>query len=127
MYRRLSASRELARLVLLDAAHLLEEDVRHSAGRVGHDGTTHDTKVPLYSTLDALNCLDYFGRTAVYSQVLEVAAGVHATFIDAGYPGLGKHFPGARGTGPSNQRAFLGGPGQHRSPAAAQPCDATAR
>ena len=44
-----------------------------------------DTKVPLYSTLDALNCLDYFGRTAVYSQVLEVAAGVHATFIDAGH------------------------------------------
>src|SRR5664280_936107 len=85
MYRRLSALRELARLVLLDAAHLLEEDVRHSAGRVGHGGASHDTKVPLYSTLDALNCLDYFGRTAVYSQVLEVAAGVHATFIDAGH------------------------------------------
>ena len=80
-----SASRELVRLVLLDAAHLLEENVRHGAGRVGHAGATHDTKVPLYSTLDALNCLDYFGRTAAYSQVLEVAAGVHATFIDAGH------------------------------------------
>ena len=80
-----SASRELVRLVLLDAAHLLEEDVRHRTSRVGHDGASHDTKVPLYSTLDALNCLDYFGRTAVYSQVLEVAAGVHATFIDAGH------------------------------------------
>jgi metallo-beta-lactamase family protein len=80
-----SASRELVRLVMLDAAHLLEEDVRHNAGRVGHGGASHDTKVPLYSTLDALNCLDYFGRTAVYSQVLEVAAGVHATFIDAGH------------------------------------------
>jgi metallo-beta-lactamase family protein len=32
-----------------------------------------------------MNCLDYFGRTATYSQVLEVAAGVHATFIDAGH------------------------------------------
>ena len=53
--------------------------------RVGHDGASHDTNEPLYSTLDALNCLDYFGRTAVYSQVLEVAAGVHATFIDAGH------------------------------------------
>ena len=42
-------------------------------------------KEPLYSTLDALNCLDYFGRTATYSQVLEVAAGVHATFVDAGH------------------------------------------
>src|SRR5450631_4766733 len=80
-----SASRELARLVLLDAAHLLEDDVRHRAGRVGHNGASHDTKVPLYSTLDALNCLDYFGRTAVYSQPLEVAAGVHVTFTDAGH------------------------------------------
>ena len=32
-----------------------------------------------------MNCLDYFGRTAIYDQVLEVAAGVHATFIDAGH------------------------------------------
>jgi metallo-beta-lactamase family protein len=80
-----SASRELVRLVLLDAAHLLEEDVRHNASRVGHDGASHDAKAPLYSTLDALHCLDYFGRTAAYTQVLEVAAGVHATFIDAGH------------------------------------------
>ncbi len=80
-----SASRELARLVMLDAAHLQEEDVRFRARRVGHDGASQDNNKPLYSTLDALNCLDYFGRTAVYDQVLEVAAGVHATFIDAGH------------------------------------------
>ena len=80
-----SASRELARLVMLDAAHLQEEDARYRARRVGHDGASHDTKEPLYSTLDALNCLDYFGRTAIYAQVFEVAAGVHATFIDAGH------------------------------------------
>jgi metallo-beta-lactamase family protein len=30
-------------------------------------------------------CLDYFGRTATYAQVIEVAAGAHATFIDAGH------------------------------------------
>jgi metallo-beta-lactamase family protein len=80
-----SASRELVRLVLLDAAHLMEEDARHRASRVGHGGASINTKAPLYSTLDALNCLDYFGRTALYSQVLEVAAGVHASFIDAGH------------------------------------------
>lgn len=80
-----SASRELARLVMLDAAHLLDEDARHRANRVGHGGPSHNAQEPIYSTLDALNCLDYFGRTAVYSQVLEVAAGVHATFIDAGH------------------------------------------
>jgi len=80
-----SASRELARLVMLDAAHLQEEDVRFRARRGGHDGASQDNNKPLYSTLDALNCLDYFGRTAVYDEVLEVAAGVHATFIDAGH------------------------------------------
>ena len=80
-----SASRELARLVMLDAAHLLEDAVLHRAGQAGHDGTSLDTTAPLYSTLDALNCLDYFGRTAAYSEVFEVAAGMHATFIDAGH------------------------------------------
>ena len=80
-----SASRELARLVMLDAAHLREEDARYRARKIGHDNARHDTNGPLYSTLDALNCLDYFGRTAVYAQVFEVTAGVHATFIDAGH------------------------------------------
>jgi metallo-beta-lactamase family protein len=80
-----SASRELARLVMLDAAHLHEEDVRYRARKKGSDGASHATDVPLYSTLDALNCLDYFGRTAIYSQVFEVTGGVYATFIDAGH------------------------------------------
>jgi metallo-beta-lactamase family protein len=80
-----SASRELARLVMLDAAHLQEEDARNGARRVGQGGASHGQKEPLYSTLDALNCLDHFGRTASYDQVFEVAAGVRATFIDAGH------------------------------------------
>src|SRR3984893_9781958 len=80
-----SASRELARLIMLDSAHQQEEDMRYRARRGGYDGASHDKNEPLYSTLDALNCLDYFRRTATYAQVLEVAAGVHATFIDAGH------------------------------------------
>jgi metallo-beta-lactamase family protein len=80
-----SASRELARLIVLDSAHQQEEDVRYRARRAGHDGASHDKSEPLYSTLDALNCLDFFGRTATYEQLIEVAAGVRATFIDAGH------------------------------------------
>lgn len=80
-----SASRELARLVMLDAAHLQEEDASYHARHAKHDGAGQDNNKLLYSTLDALNCLDYFGRTAVYNQVFEVSAGVHATFIDAGH------------------------------------------
>src|ERR1700674_2573369 len=79
-----SASRELARLIMLDSAHQQEEDVRYSARRVGH-GASNDNKQPLYSTVDAQNCLNYFGRTATYAQKIEVAAGVRATFIDAGH------------------------------------------
>ena len=80
-----SASRELARLIMLDSAHQQEEDARSRDRRGGHDGANHDKGEPLYSTHDALNCLDYFGRAAVYDQVFEVSAGVHATFIDAGH------------------------------------------
>jgi len=80
-----AASRELARLVMLDAAHMQEEDARYRSRKVGRDGAGHDPIKPLYSTLDALSCLDYFGRTAVYGQGFEVAAEVHATFIDAGH------------------------------------------
>ena len=80
-----SASRELARLVMLDAAHVQEEDARYRARKAGHDAASHDKVEPLYTTLDALNCLDYFGRTAIYAQILEIATGVRATFIDAGH------------------------------------------
>jgi metallo-beta-lactamase family protein len=80
-----SASRELARLVMLDAAHLQEEDARDRARQPGHGGAIQDKREPLYSILDAMNCLDYFGRTASYDQAFEVAAGVRATFTDAGH------------------------------------------
>jgi len=80
-----AASRELVRLVLLDAAHLLEEEARRRERRSRPWATSRDQARPLYSTLDALNCLDRFGRIAVYGEPLQVAPGVQATFIDAGH------------------------------------------
>jgi metallo-beta-lactamase family protein len=78
-----SASRELARLVLLDSAHLHEEDARHRARQQGEpEGAAGD---PLYTTLDALHSFDYFGRTAAYRQPLELLDGVRVTFQDAGH------------------------------------------
>ncbi|MFZ1625545.1 MAG: MBL fold metallo-hydrolase [Gammaproteobacteria bacterium] len=79
-----AASRELARLVMLDSAHLQEEDARWRARRAGRYDDK-GTAAPLYTTLDALNTLDSFGRTAVYDRPLEVAPGIRATFIDAGH------------------------------------------
>ena len=40
---------------------------------------------PLYTILDAMNSLEYFGRTAHYNQPVELAPGLRATFLDAGH------------------------------------------
>jgi metallo-beta-lactamase family protein len=77
------ATRELARVVLLDAAHLQEEEAERrsrKAHRRGKRGTA-----PLYGELDALNAMDLFGRRAHYDVPIELADGVWATFRDAGH------------------------------------------
>jgi metallo-beta-lactamase family protein len=79
------ATRELARLVMLDAAHLQEEDAEQQARRAGRHGAERATAQPLYTTADARNCLDKFRRTAGYGEPLELFPGVRATFIDAGH------------------------------------------
>jgi len=80
-----SASRELTRLVLLDAGHLQEEEARSNARRAARHGNQKKGHAPLFTEMDALNCLDYFGRTARYDHPLELAGGVRATFLDAGH------------------------------------------
>jgi len=80
-----AASRELARLVMLDAAHLQEEEARYRGRIAARRGSTDELVAPLYSILDALNSLEHFGRTAVYDQPIDLAPGVRATFIDAGH------------------------------------------
>ncbi len=80
-----SASRELARLVMLDAADLQEEEAEwlNKKARRHHD--RGGEVVPLYTVLDALGSMDYFGRVARYREPLQVAPGITATFIDAGH------------------------------------------
>lgn len=74
-----AATRELARLVMLDSARLQEED---AARRQRH----HDPNgQPLYSTLDAMNCLDFFGRVASYNTPIDLFPGARVTFFDAGH------------------------------------------
>lgn len=73
-----SATRDLTRLVLLDSAHLHEEEARWRRRKGGRDG-------PLYDTLDALSSLDRFGRTAAYGTPLDIGPGLSATFYDAGH------------------------------------------
>jgi len=79
------ATRELARLVMLDAAHLQEQEAGPATSRDALRSKQGQAAAPLYSVLDALNSLDGFGRTANYGQPLELATAGRATFIDAGH------------------------------------------
>ncbi len=81
-----AASVELARLVMLDSAGLQEEEARYQLRKVRRHGGNHERKTePLYTTLDALNSLGYFGRRAGYGQPVRLAPGICATFMDAGH------------------------------------------
>ena len=81
-----AASCELARLVMLDAAHLQEEEASYRQRKASRHGDHRAGNIdPLYTTLDALNALDFFGRKAVYGKSLELAPGIRATFLDAGH------------------------------------------
>jgi metallo-beta-lactamase family protein len=79
-----AASRELARLVMLDAARLHEEEAARAARHHAH-GIVGGAASPLYTVLDALNVLEFFGRTAAYATPLDLAPGIRATFLDAGH------------------------------------------
>jgi metallo-beta-lactamase family protein len=78
-------TRELARLVMLDAAHLQEENFRHQSRRAFRRGRGAEAIEPLYSIVDALNTQDAFRRVAVYGEPLQVVDGIRATFLDAGH------------------------------------------
>jgi metallo-beta-lactamase family protein len=81
-----AASVELARLVMLDAAGLQEEEARYQQRKARRHRGNRDADIePLYTTLETLNSLDFFGRRAAYDQPLQVAPGIRATFLDAGH------------------------------------------
>lgn len=75
-----AATRDLARLVMMDSARLQEEEADRAAR---HPGRAHPAA--LYGTLDALGAFDRFGKTATYGMPLTVAPGIVATFGNAGH------------------------------------------
>jgi metallo-beta-lactamase family protein len=78
------ATHDLARLVMLDSAHLQEEDARHRTRRTSRQAA-NDDEAPLYTARDALESLERFGRNAVYDKPLALGGAGRATFIDAGH------------------------------------------
>ncbi|MGD9842064.1 MAG: MBL fold metallo-hydrolase RNA specificity domain-containing protein [Steroidobacteraceae bacterium] len=80
-----AATRELTRVVLLDAAHLQEEEARRNVRRhLRRKNADYDDQ-PLYTLLDAMSTFDYFGRRAVYNEGMVLAFGLAATYYDAGH------------------------------------------
>jgi metallo-beta-lactamase family protein len=77
-----AATRDLARLVLLDSAHLREEEARRRTRHNRH----HTEEVPLYTLTDALDTMDRFDQPGVgYGDTVSLADGLSATFNDAGH------------------------------------------
>ena len=77
------ATGELARLVMLDAAHMQDETRAHPHPK-RHDADQKPAP-PLYTVDDALKCLDMFRHHAEYDKPVDVAEGVRATFVNAGH------------------------------------------
>ena len=72
-------TRELARLVLSDAASLQEEEAKARTRRL------RDFVAPLYTLEDAFHAMEFFGRRAEYGRDIALAPGLTARFIDAGH------------------------------------------
>lgn len=75
-----AATRDLARLVMMDSAKLQEEEADRAAR---HPGRRHPPSV--YGTMDAMAAFDRFGRTAKIGKPIEIAPGITATFGEAGH------------------------------------------
>ncbi len=85
------ATAEIARIILLDAANIQEEDAAYKRKRhkkEGRQGPFGD--VPLYTVEDAQRCTPLF-EGVPYGEQVEIAPGVQAMFSDAGHV-LGSSF-----------------------------------
>ncbi|MBN8714312.1 MAG: MBL fold metallo-hydrolase [Xanthomonadales bacterium] len=77
-----AATRELARVVLLDAAGLQEEDARRAQR---NERRSEAPAAPLYTMDNALHTLDFFAADVRYDETVTVTDGISARFLDAGH------------------------------------------
>jgi len=75
------ATRELAEIVMRDAAHMAEDDAAWRTRHARHGQTV----APLYTQADVAATMQRFGRTAAYGEALELAPGLRVSFHDAGH------------------------------------------
>jgi len=78
-----SATYEIARTIMLDTAQIQEEDAAHWKRIKKRKGL--EIPEPIYTTLDALDALRYFGDFAEYNNPINLNDQVSVTFRDAGH------------------------------------------
>lgn len=78
-----SATYDIARIIMLDTAQIQEEDAEHWKRIKKRKGL--ELPEPLYTTLDALDALRYFGDFAEYGTPVRLNDQVSVTFRDAGH------------------------------------------
>ncbi|MHC4206062.1 MAG: MBL fold metallo-hydrolase RNA specificity domain-containing protein [Planctomycetota bacterium] len=80
-----TATAEIAQIILLDSAHLQEEDAKYKRKRHKKEKRKSPRPIePLYTTVDAEACFPQFSSVK-YKQPVEIGPGVEATFCDAGH------------------------------------------
>lgn len=80
-----AATAEIAKIILLDSAHLQEEDAEYKHRRHEREGRKGPyPEVPLYTTADAEACFPLFSPVR-YREAIQVGNGLEATFYDAGH------------------------------------------
>lgn len=80
-----AATRELARLVMLDSARIQEEEAEYRSKKAAQKDENSEPIEPLYDTLDALNAMDFFVDVTSFTQPHDLTPGVRMTFLDAGH------------------------------------------
>ena len=80
-----SATAEIAQIILLDSAHIQEEDTKYKRQRHEKQGRKKSFPVvPLYTIADAEACFPHFAPIE-YREAVQLGNGVEVTFYDAGH------------------------------------------
>jgi len=80
-----AATAEIARIILLDSAHIQEEDAEYKQKRHRRQNRTSPHPYqPLYTVEDAERCSTHFAKVG-YRKPVPIADGMTATFHDAGH------------------------------------------
>lgn len=79
------ATSEIAQIMLMDSAHLQQEDAKFKRRRHEREGRKGPyPEVPLYTTDDAMACFPLFSPVR-YEEPIQIGDGVTATFYDGGH------------------------------------------